>query len=52
MIINITNKKSENSKKDNEEKNYNFEVNQGVKLIVGNTLLEMESSKNNRITRK
>ena len=43
-IINITNKKSENSKKDNEEKNVNIEVKQGVKLIVGNKLLEMEKS--------
>jgi len=43
-IINITNKKSENSKKDNEEKNVNTEVKQGVKLIVGNKLLEMEKS--------
>ena len=43
-IINIINKKSENSKKDNEEKNVNLEVKQGVKLIVGNKLLEMEKS--------
>jgi len=43
-IINKSNKKIENKKKDNEITDMNKEINQGVKLIVGNKLLEMEKS--------
>ena len=43
-IINKPNKKIENQKKDNEITDMNKEINQGVKLIVGNKLLEMEKS--------
>ena len=43
-IINKSNKKIENQKKDNEITDMNKEINQGVKLIVGNKLLEMEKS--------
>ena len=43
-IPNISNKKSENKKQDKESNNNNVEINQGVKLIVGNKLLEMEKS--------
>ena len=43
-IPNISNKKSENKKQDKESNNNNVEINQGVKLTVGNKLLEMEKS--------
>ena len=43
-IIKKSNKKNENQKKDNEITDMNKEINQGVKLIVGNKLLEMEKS--------
>ena len=43
-IINKSNKKIENQKKDNEITDMNKEINQGVKLTVGNKLLEMEKS--------
>ena len=43
-IINKPNKKIENQKKDNEITDMNKEINQGVKLTVGNKLLEMEKS--------
>ena len=43
-IPNISNKKSENKKQDKESSNNNVEINQGVKLTVGNKLLEMEKS--------
>ena len=43
-IPNISNKKSENKKQDKESNNNIVEINQGVKLTVGNKLLEMEKS--------
>jgi len=43
-IPNISNKKSENKKQDKESNNNNVEINQGVKLTVGNKLLQMEKS--------
>jgi len=41
-IINKSNKKIENKKQENEVNDINKEINQGVKLTVGNKLLEME----------
>ena len=43
-IINKSNKKIENKKQENEVNDINKEINQGVKLTVGNKLLEMEKS--------
>ena len=43
-IINKSNKKIENKKQENEVNDINKEINQGVKLTVGNRLLEMEKS--------
>ena len=43
-IVNKSNKKLENLKQDQETNNINVEINQGVKLTVGNKLLEMEKS--------
>ena len=43
-IINKSNKKIENKKLENEVNDINKEINQGVKLTVGNKLLEMEKS--------
>ena len=43
-IVNKSNKKLENLKQDQETNNSNVEINQGVKLTVGNKLLEMEKS--------
>ena len=43
-IVNKSNKKLENLKQDQETNNNNVEINQGVKLTVGNKLLEMEKS--------
>ena len=43
-IPNISNKKSENKRQDKESNNNIVEINQGVKLTVGNKLLEMEKS--------
>ena len=43
-IVNKSNKKLENRKQGQETNNNNVEINQGVKLTVGNKLLEMEKS--------
>ena len=43
-IINKSNKKIENKKQENEVNDINKEINQGVKLTIGNKLLEMEKS--------
>ena len=43
-IVNKSNKKLENRKQGQETNNSNVEINQGVKLTVGNKLLEMEKS--------
>ena len=43
-IVSKSNKKLENLKQDQETNNNNVEINQGVKLTVGNKLLEMEKS--------
>ena len=43
-IVNKSNKKLEYLKQDQETNNSNVEINQGVKLTVGNKLLEMEKS--------
>ena len=43
-IVNKSNKKLENLKQAQETNNSNVEINQGVKLTVGNKLLEMEKS--------